>query len=72
MKAKTIICAIYGAHARPLEIEVVGIGNAPSEIIDVNSWVQCPKCGPRKQLASSELGPKVTIDYIGPILTKPS
>jgi DNA-directed RNA polymerase subunit RPC12/RpoP len=72
LKAKTIICAICGAHARPLEIEVVGIADEPSEIIDVNSWIQCPKCGPRKQPAPSELGQNVTIDYIGPILTTPS
>jgi len=67
LKTKNITCAVCGANAWPLEIEFVGTAGAPGEIIDVISWIQCPKCGPRKQPATSEIGQKATIDYIGPV-----
>jgi hypothetical protein len=69
LKVKNITCTACGAHAKRLQIELVGTADAPSEIIDGNSWIQCPKCGPRKQPAPSELRQKATIDYIGPIPT---
>ena len=69
LKTKNITCAVCGAISKPLEIEFVATADAPSEIIDVISWIHCPKCGPRKQPAQSELGQKATIDYIVPIQT---
>ena len=69
LKAKNITCTVCGANAKRLQIELVGTADAPSEIIGGNSWIQCPKCGPRKQLAPSEPDQKATIDYIGPIPT---
>jgi hypothetical protein len=64
LKTNAIRCAMCGAVARPLEIELIGIGDAPSEIIDVSSWIQCPRCGPLKQATLAELETRATIDYI--------
>jgi transcription elongation factor Elf1 len=65
VNATNIKCNACGASASPLEIEVVGTADLPSEIVDVISWIRCPKCGPRKQTASSKLAQKDTVDYIG-------
>jgi hypothetical protein len=56
LKTKNITCAVCGAISKPLEIEFVATVDAPSEIIDVISWIHCPKCGPRKQPAQSDSG----------------
>jgi DNA-directed RNA polymerase subunit RPC12/RpoP len=68
VQSQHIRCYVCGAHAARLEIEIVGTAGTPSEIIDLDAWIKCPRCGPRKQSAGPDVGQKATVDYI-PSLT---
>ena len=69
VQAQHIKCDVCGSYATRLEIEIVGTAETPSEIVDLIAWIQCPKCGPRKQPAPPDVGQKATIEYIRPMPT---
>jgi DNA-directed RNA polymerase subunit RPC12/RpoP len=60
-------CDVCGSDATPLEIEIIGGADTPSEIVDLASWIQCPKCGPRKLVEPRNEALKDTIEFFTPI-----
>lgn len=69
MQTHHIQCDACGSSASRLEIEIIGPVGTPSEIVDLDMWIRCPKCGPRKQPPPLNKAQKGTIDYIRPMST---
>jgi hypothetical protein len=67
MQTHKIICDVCASYATRFEIEVIGPPGTPSEFVDDDSWIRCPKCGPRKQRQRAELSQKATIEFFLPV-----
>ena len=67
MQTRIIKCQACGSDANRFEIEIIGTAGTPSEIVELNNWIRCPNCGPRKQSAPPDISQKATIDFIRPM-----